>query len=181
MYLYVKICSEAGLLPRVARRNVSSIDNCYWTGNFDDFDYPHLKLTLNWAYHMKACAEEIQNECKTERSTSCMMEKVTDCKKKHKKRCDTTKREVCGSVAQSSKKSAMKSSPSKVLQSSSMWMQGHTMGNLPWGATPRMRTWIQRSLQHWRRWRIPQCARPPSLKFHWSNTSNVTMLKSAMM
>ena len=65
---------------------------------------------------MKACAEEIQNECKTERSTSCMMEKVTDCKKKHKKRCDTTKREVCGSVAQSSKKSAMKSSPSKVLR-----------------------------------------------------------------
>ena len=75
-------------------------------------------------------------------------------------------------VAQSSKKSAMKSSPSKVLQSSSMWMQGHTMGNLPWGATPRMRTWIQRSLQHWRRWRMSQCARPPSLKFYYSNTSN---------
>ena len=37
---------------------------------------------------MKACAEEIQNECKTERSTSCTMEKVTHCKEKHKKQCD---------------------------------------------------------------------------------------------
>ena len=174
----MKICSEAGLLPRVARRNVSSIDNCYWKGNFDDFDYPHLKLTLNWAYHMKACAEEIQNECKTERSTSWTMEKVTQCKEKHKKSAAPWREKY---VAQSSKKSAMKSSPSKVLQSSSMWMQGHTMGNLPWGATPRMCTWIQRSLQYWRRWRMSQCARPPSLKFHWSNTSNVTMLKSAMM
>ena len=60
---------------------------------------------------MKACAEEIQNECKTERSTLWTMEKVTHCKEKHKKKCDTMK---------SSKKSAMKSSPSKVLQSSSM-------------------------------------------------------------
>ena len=34
---------------------------------------------------MKACAEEIQNECKTERSTSWTMEKVTHCKEKHKK------------------------------------------------------------------------------------------------
>ena len=127
---------------------------------------------------MKACAEEIQNECKTERSTSWTMEKVTQCKEKHKKSAAPWREKY---VAQSSKKSAMKSSPSKVLQSSSMWMQGHTMGNLPWGATPRMCTWIQRSLQYWRRLRMSQCARPPSLKFHWSNTSNVTMLKSAMM
>ena len=165
----MKICSEAGLLPRVARRNVSSIDNCYWTGNFDDFDYSHLKLTLNWAYHMKACADETQNECKTERSTSWTMEKVTHCKESTKKSATPWREKY---VAQSSKKSAMKSSPSKVLQSSSMWMQGHTMGNLLWGVTPIMRTLIQRSLQHWRRWRMSQCARPPSLKFYYSNTSN---------
>ena len=109
----MKICSEAGLLPRVARRNVSSIDNCYWTGNFDDFDYSHLKLTLNWAYHMKACAEEIQNECKTERSTSWTMEKVTHCKESTKKSATPWREKY---VAQSSKKSAMKSSPSKVLR-----------------------------------------------------------------
>ena len=32
VYLYAKICSEAGLPPKVARRDVSSMDNCYRTG-----------------------------------------------------------------------------------------------------------------------------------------------------